>query len=596
MSYLDLRFKGKGKGKGKHCNYCRSLRCLLARELALLCTASAWFGDRRREGIMKKKSVEEEEKEEDWCFCCYDGGNLMICDHQGCLKVYHPGCVGKKKNFMHSGKRWTCSRHSCVACSGTSMFYCLCCPHALCRDCVDASELSLLSGKNGLCKSCVKRILLAEQNSEKIDLEDQDEWLFKEYWEIVKEKEGLTSGDVYSANADLKKRENQSSRVAPVIISDSDESKDLMSDSDTSGTGVTEIPKPMTMRKASKRLEFIGWGSEPLIKFLKSIGKDTTEKLSQLDLDKIIYDYIRDNELYDTKNKRKALCDQSLQSIFRTKSVLLQKIYGLLWEHLAENVTQDSESEDEDEIKLLDKKKGTAHDHKKRKVSSDTTIESDEQKASHRFQKSCFAAIVPENMKLVYIKKSLLEKLLKEPDHSESKILGSFVRVKNDPLDYLQRSTHQLSQVKGIKEILATNGEGNKILLQVSYFVKDIPLSLLSDSDSSQEECEDLCQNMANGLLKKPTVVELEKKARELHQDITKHWIEKQLVRLQNWVDRANEKGWRTELYEYLDQRELLKKPSEQERLLKQMPEVIAEVIDLESGSGFSDSLVMNKA
>ncbi|KAL6205221.1 hypothetical protein ACLB2K_022483 [Fragaria x ananassa] len=342
------------------------------------------------------------------------------------------------------------------------------------------------------------KIRFGSAGSEQIDLEDQDEWLFKEYWEIVKEKEGLTSGDVYSANADLKKRENQSSRVSPVIISESDESEDLMSDSDTSGTGVAEILKQMRTRKASKRLEFIGWGSEPLIKFLKSIGKDTTEKLSQFDLDKIIYNYMRDNELYDTKNKRKALCDQ-----------------------------KDSESDDEDEIKLLDKNKGTAHDHKKRRVSSDTTIASDEQKASLRFQKSCFASIVTENLKLVYIKRTLLEKLLKEPDHSESKILGSFVRVKNDSLDYLQRSTHQLSQVKGIKEILATNGEGSKILLQVSYFVKDIPLSLLSDSDFSR--------------------VELEKKARELHQDITKHWIEKELMRLQNSVDQANEKGWRTE-------------------------------------------------
>ncbi|XP_062030130.1 uncharacterized protein At5g08430-like isoform X2 [Rosa rugosa] len=563
--------------------------------------------DKGREGIMKnkkKKRVEEEDKDsEDWCFCCYDGGDLMICDHKSCLKVYHPGCVGKKKNSMYSGKRWTCSRHSCVVCSGTSRFYCLCCPHALCRDCIGASELALLRGKNGLCKSCVKRILLAKENSEyglegeKIDLEDQDEWLFKEYWEIVKEKEGLTSGDVYSANADLKKRENQSCRFLPINISESDKSKDLtMSDSDTSGTGVTEIQKPMRLRKGSKRLEFIGWGSKPLIEFLRSIGKDTTEKISQLDLDNIICNYIRDKELYVTKDKRKALCDQSLRSIFRTKFVFLVRIYGLLGEHLVENITEDSGSEDEEEIKLEDKNNGTTHERKKRRVSSDTTIASDEKKASPRFQKSCFASIIPENMKLVYIKRSLLEKLLKEPDHSESKVLGSFVRVKNNPLDYLQRNTHQFSQVKGIKEISATNGEGNKILLQLSYFGNDIPLSLLSDSNFSQEECEDLCQNVANGYLKKPTVVEFEKKARELHQDITKHWIEKELVRLQNCVDWANEKGWRRELDEYLDQRELLKKPSEQERLLKQMPEVIAEVIDLESGSGSTDSLVINKA
>lgn len=51
-------------------------------------------------------------------------------------------------------------------CSGTSRFYCFCCPHALCIDCIGASGLVLLRGNNGLCKSCVKHILLAEEKSE----------------------------------------------------------------------------------------------------------------------------------------------------------------------------------------------------------------------------------------------------------------------------------------------------------------------------------------------------------------------------------------------------------------------------------------------
>lgn len=38
----------------------------------------------------------------------------------------------------------------------------------------------------------------------------------------------------------------------------------------------------------------------------------------------------------------------------------------------------------------------------------------------------------------------------------------------------------------GIKEISETNGEGNKIVLRVSYFAKDIPLSLISDSNFSE--------------------------------------------------------------------------------------------------------------
>lgn len=284
---------------------------------------------------------------------------------------------------------------------------------------------------------------------EQIDLEDQDEWLFKEYWEIIKEKEGLTLGDVYSADAELKKRENQSCRFKPVNIGDSDESKDLTTS--VSDTGVTEFQKPMGKRKGSKARKFIGWGSEPLIQFLRSIGKDTTEKLSQFDVESIIFDYIKDKELYHPKQKKKVQCDDRLYSIFKKRSINRVKIYSLLDEHFSENLmaTEDSGSEDEDEIKLEDKNEGTTQEHKKIRVSSDTTITSDDKKASLRFQKSCYASIVPENMKLVYIKRSLLEELLKEPDYSEGKVLGSFVRVKNDPQDYLQRNTHQLSQVKG---------------------------------------------------------------------------------------------------------------------------------------------------
>lgn len=54
--------------------------------------------------------VEEEKDSEDWCFECKDGGDLIICDYKGCLKVYHPRCVGKKKNFMNSGRHWTCRK------------------------------------------------------------------------------------------------------------------------------------------------------------------------------------------------------------------------------------------------------------------------------------------------------------------------------------------------------------------------------------------------------------------------------------------------------------------------------------------------------
>ncbi|KAI8531489.1 hypothetical protein RHMOL_Rhmol11G0139900 [Rhododendron molle] len=86
-----------------------------------------------------------------------------------------------------------------------------------------------------------------------------------------------------------------------------------------------------------------------------------------------------------------------------------------------------------------------------------------------------------------------------------------------------------------------------EILLQVPNMSMDIGVDMLSDDNFSEEECEDLRQKVKDGLLRKLTIVELEHKAKSLHEDITNHWIKRQLALLQNLIDRANEKGWRRE-------------------------------------------------
>ncbi|KHG11937.1 hypothetical protein F383_06001 [Gossypium arboreum] len=50
--------------------------------------------------------------------------------------------------------------------------------------------------------------------------------------------------------------------------------------------------------------------------------------------------------------------------------------------------------------------------------------------------------------------------------------------------------------------------------------VKDIPVCKLSDDDFTE--------------------LDLEQKARNLHEDITKHWITKELALLQSQINRAN--------------------------------------------------------
>ncbi|XVF02679.1 hypothetical protein REPUB_Repub04eG0195200 [Reevesia pubescens] len=333
-------------------------------------------------------------------------------------------------------------------------------------------------------------------------------------------------------------------------------------------------PISLKRKARSKKLEFVGWGSKPLIEFLESIGRDTTKQISQRDATDIICKYVNDNNLLNPAKKKRILCDERLFSIFGRKTISRLKVYDLLETHYAEN--KDAWGDDfffsSEEENLSEEQKGLSLDRK-----------TYQKKKVFETPKSCFAAIVPDNIKLVYLKKSLVQDLLKDFESFESKVVGSFVRIKSDPNDFLQKNSHQLVLVKGVKKASENNDINTGILLQVSNFVKDVSISMLSDDNFSQEECEDLLQRVKRGLLKRPTVVELEAKARILHADITKHWLATELTLLGKLIDRANDKGWRREMFEYMEKRELLQTPDEQSRLLLEVPNVIGDEIELET-------------
>lgn len=328
-----------------------------------------------------------------------------------------------------------------------------------------------------------------------------------------------------------------------------------------------------------KKKEYNGWGSTLLIQFLKSIGRDTSNKISQSEVTQIITDYVHQNNLRHPTKKKRIECDARLFSLFGKKTISRLKISDLLESHFAENCGES------DDGFLLDSE-DDEYAPGARETPKPASLERKSQPRKYVVEKprSCFAAINPFNIKLVYLKKSLVEELLKDPETFKTKVVGSFIRIKCDPNDYLQKNSHQLLQITGIKKSSGVDGE---ILLQASGFIKDISIKMLQDDDFSEAECEDLHRRVKDGLLKRPMIVDLEEKARVLHEDMTKHWLAKELALLQNLIDRANEKGWRRELDGYLQKRAKLKTPEEQERLLREFPQVIAE--DLESESATPD-------
>ncbi|XP_026397233.1 uncharacterized protein At5g08430-like isoform X2 [Papaver somniferum] len=340
------------------------------------------------------------------------------------------------------------------------------------------------------------------------------------------------------------------------------------------------VPHPaLTSMKRTIRnnREFIGWGSASLIEFLISIGKDPSQARDIYDLNSIISEYITRNNLIGREKKKRVTCDERLYSLLGKRIVHKNKIHDLLEPHLL--ASQDSSSEDELSDNSEESEGASNSRKRKRRRGLDKTNGTMGIKVAPR---SCFASVVTQNIKLVYLKRSLVQKLSEDLDTFDDKVVGSFVRVKSDPNDYLQKISHQLLQVTGIQKDSEAGDSCTGIILQLSNMSDGVQIRMLSDDDFTEEECEDLRQRVKDGQMKRLTTLYVEGKARVLHQDITCHWIERELALLQNLIDRASEKGWQRERFEYLERRVLLESSSEKEKLIQEVPLVIADEIEAE--------------
>ncbi|KAH9623263.1 hypothetical protein KSS87_023119 [Heliosperma pusillum] len=607
---------------------------------------------KRQKHHHEKHDIQEEQVEidtveqrvsEDYCFFCKDGGHLIECDHKGCLKSYHRGCVGQEEETEEIDAQWFCDWHSCFMCKKTPRYQCYCCPNAVCQSCFKEASFARIRGNKGFCNNCLNLALLAEEgrevdsDGEMVDFKDRDtyEGLFKEYWDIIKEKEGLTLDDLHNADVQIKKGENvkvQSQKPQ----SDSDESvkeeenRESSSDNHESDhesddavhpvhpvqtvhpvqpvhpvtVTKTKTPKKTPKRKVgSSKIEYVGWASKCLIELLEAIGVDTSKKLSQNDVSSLIIKYAQDNKLFHPEKRKMILCDARLCSLLKRKTITIYKVYDGIEAHLLENVEQSddegySSGHEENNDSLPIKKqawwRNTGSFQNKGSIMEKFQQKEgplEEPKKVEPIAKvvySRFVAIVPHNMKMVYLKRSLVESLLEKFETFESKVAGSFVKVKSEPVD--PRNPSGLLPVTGIRE--ASGNEDRRVLLQVSTLPNGVSMNMLSNDDLTEEDCKGLCQKIESGLIPKPTVVELEEKAKGLHEDITKHVsknteyyclesaIARELSILKHRIDLANEKGRRAEYPFITQRRDLLQSEEEQFRLLNEPPRVIAEVIE----------------
>ncbi|CAL8345488.1 unnamed protein product [Lota lota] len=66
-----------------------------------------------------------------FCFCCGDGGELVMCDRKDCPKAYHLLCLNLTKPPYG---RWECPWHDCSVCGNPASSLCDFCPRSFCGD------------------------------------------------------------------------------------------------------------------------------------------------------------------------------------------------------------------------------------------------------------------------------------------------------------------------------------------------------------------------------------------------------------------------------------------------------------------------------
>ncbi|KAK9052519.1 hypothetical protein SSX86_029148 [Deinandra increscens subsp. villosa] len=553
------------------------------------------------------KKIKEED--EDVCFICFDGGSLVLCDHRGCPKAYHPACIKRDEEFFESAAKWNCGWHICSICQKTAHHMCYTCTYSLCRGCIRKADYVCVRGDKGFCTICMKTIMLIENNGQgedgkvQADFDDKLSWeyLFKVYWLYLKGKLSLTLDELTDAKNPWKEASAISSvgvhNIANVSCSMTSTSVgDLEEANESKRRKIDEqvnIPKETVNIEESPKTT-VGcedWASKELLDFVAHMTNGSTTILSRFDVQALMMDYINKNNLRDPKNKNKIICDSRLKSLFgkprvgHIQMLKLLKYHFVVKEesrkrrvnrtavHVDRRVNRTAAQVDPDwnSDNIL-----TVGKDKKRKKRSKV-----EDSAVH-IKLDEFAAVDVYNMNLIYLRRDLMDNLLEDSENFHGKVVGSIVRIKISGCD-LKHDMYRLVQVIGTSKVdvpYKVNSKLTDIMLEVLNLDKKETISIgaISDQEFSEEECRRLQQSIRCGLVKHFTVGEIQEKAMALQSVKLIDWIEKEISQLTHLCDIASEKGHKKGYpfltSECVEKIQLLKTPDERERMLSKIPQV----------------------
>ncbi|KAM3262945.1 hypothetical protein ACQJBY_053222 [Aegilops geniculata] len=344
---------------------------------------------------------------------------------------------------------------------------CYTCTFSACKVCVKHGKFFAVRGAKGFCDTCYGTILLIETKDEgddtkvRVDFDDRFTWeyLFKLYWSDLKGKLSLTmeeltgaksrwsapiayarkekdesSDDLYDANYDdgagKRRRANPSRKRGKKRQNPQSVCSVTVEDVKVATGNAEKLPKKEPSDGVSLPLN-TKWASPELLEFVGHMRDGDQSFISQFDVQALLLEYIKKNDLRDPRRKSQVICDSRLHRLFKKTHVAHFEMLRLLEMHCPVSDASTVNNGNRGDINLNSAQidasgYGEVADkpYPDRKMRMHRKMERESQSNLNDY-----AAIDMHNISLIYLRRSLMEDLIDDPMFSD-KVSGGFVRIK----------------------------------------------------------------------------------------------------------------------------------------------------------------------
>lgn len=210
------------------------------------------------------------------------------------------------------------------------------------------------------------------------------------------------------------------------------ESIEKNEDENVPEASINNIKKDESCKQIPSTIE--GWASKELKTFLENMKEDTNKPLTRFVVHKLLWMYIKKHKLQNPRKMSDIICDKQLQIIFEKDSVGQFEMFKLLNKHFptkaiskgSQNTTITSDKQKLEETSTQD-----VINQEKSKYDG-LKIKRKNRKMDEVFQRPNsdeYAAINYKNISLIYLRRSILEEFIVDPNF-ESKVIGTFVKIR----------------------------------------------------------------------------------------------------------------------------------------------------------------------